>query len=158
MRVIVVSDTHGRADMLLSAVRNTPGADMLLHLGDGQRDCAALDGVFEGAVRTVRGNCDFTCDACEQTLTPGGVVVYMTHGHLYDAKLTLNKLWYKGRECGADIVCFGHTHVPMLEKQGNLTLLNPGSLRYVGSYGIISILDGKAEINLKRLSPSPHTP
>lgn len=152
MRIIVVSDTHGSPDTLLSALRQEEGADMLLHLGDGLRDCAALDGRYPGEVWKVRGNCDFAVgDTCEQMLMLNGAAIYMTHGHLYDVKMTLNKLWFKGRECGADIVCFGHTHVPLLDKQGKLTLLNPGSLRHGRTYGLITIAGGKAETGLRRL-------
>ena len=31
---------------------------------------------------------------------------------------------------GIDIVMFGHTHKPYLEKDGGITILNPGSLSY----------------------------
>jgi uncharacterized protein len=151
MRIIVVSDTHGSADLLLAAVRQAGKTDMLLHLGDGQRDCAALVGAYDGEVHTVRGNCDYTGDVYERMLVPNGIVIYMTHGHLYDAKMTLNKLWFRGRECGADIVCFGHTHVPLLDRQGKLSLLNPGSLRHVRSYALIDIVGGKASVKLQKL-------
>jgi putative phosphoesterase len=152
MRIIVVSDTHGAPELLLSAVRQAGKTDMLLHLGDGQRDCGALERAYGGEVRMVRGNCDFMGgDLYEQILSPGGVVVFMTHGHLYDAKLTLNKLWYKGQQCGADIVCFGHTHMPLLDRQGKLTLLNPGSLRHGRTYGLIEIRDGKADVKIRDL-------
>lgn len=152
MRIIVVSDTHGSAELLLAAVRHAGKTDMLLHCGDGHRDTAILEANYPGEVWKVRGNCDYSpLEEYEHFLPLNGAKIYMTHGHLFDAKLTLNKLWFKGREMGADVVCFGHTHIPLLEKQGNLTLLNPGSLRHVHTYGIIYIDNGKAEINLRRL-------
>jgi putative phosphoesterase len=152
MRIIVVSDTHGSPDLLLAAVRRAGKTDMLLHLGDGQRDCAVLEGNYDGETYMVRGNCDFApYDVYERFIPLNGASIYMTHGHLFDAKITLNKLWFKGREAGADVVCFGHTHVPLLEKRGKVTLLNPGSLRHGKTYGIIEIKDGKTEISIKRL-------
>lgn len=152
MRIIVVSDTHGSPDLLLEAVRHAGHTDMLLHLGDGQRDCAVLDGVYVGEVYRVRGNCDFAPgDIYERFLPLPGASIFMTHGHLYDAKSTLNKLWFKGREAGVDVVCFGHTHVPLLEKRGEVTLLNPGSLRAGKTYGLIEIRDGKAVVKLYKL-------
>jgi putative phosphoesterase len=151
MRIIAVSDTHGSPDLLLTAVRHAGRTDMLLHLGDGQRDCAALDG-YSGKVWIVRGNCDFSpFDDYEHFLKLDGASIYMTHGHLFDAKITLNKLWYKGREMGADIVCFGHTHVPLLEKQGTVTLLNPGSLKHSKTYGLIEIGQEHSKINIKSM-------
>lgn len=153
MRILVVSDTHGSPGLLLDAVRHAGHTDMLLHLGDGQRDCAVLAGRYDGEVLAVRGNCDFAgLDEPERFLPLGGVSIYMTHGHLYDAKVTLNKLWFKGREAGADVVCFGHTHIPLLEKRGEVTLLNPGSLRYVKTYGLIELAHGKLEMAMHKLN------
>jgi uncharacterized protein len=147
-----VSDTHGSPELLLTAVRRAGRTDMLLHLGDGQRDCSILDSHYSGEVWKVRGNCDFASnDIYEQFLPLNGAVIYMTHGHLLDAKITLNKLWYKGRELGADIVCFGHTHVPLLEKQGTLTLLNPGSLKHSMTYGLIEIGPEGVNVGLKTI-------
>jgi putative phosphoesterase len=152
MRVIAVSDTHGGSDLLLAAVRHAGHTDMLLHLGDGIRDCAALDGKYDGEIHMVRGNCDFApYDVYERLIPLDGVIVYMTHGHLLDAKATLNKLWLKGREVGADIVCFGHTHAPLLDKQGKVTLLNPGSLRHGKTYALLEIRNGKADINIRHV-------
>jgi putative phosphoesterase len=149
MRVIAVSDTHGSPDLLLAAVKHAGHTDALLHAGDGIRDCAVLDGQYDGRIYMVRGNCDFIpCEFFEHMIPLESAVIYLTHGHLFDAKATLNKLWFKGREVGADIVCFGHTHVPLLEKQGKVTLLNPGSLRHGKTYGLIEIKGGKADISI----------
>jgi putative phosphoesterase len=153
MRILVVSDTHGSPDLLLAAVRHAGYTDMLLHLGDGQRDCDALDGSYDGEIYRVRGNCDYApLDVYEHLITlPSGIIIYMTHGHLLDVKTTFNKIWFKGREVDADIVCFGHTHIPLLDKQGKLTLLNPGSLKQGKTYALMEILEGKADISIRRL-------
>jgi uncharacterized protein len=152
MRIIVVSDTHGRADLLQAAVRHAGKTDVLLHLGDGQRDCDMLSGSYIGAIWLVKGNCDFAFDGqYEHLLHLDGVTLYMTHGHLFEVKSTLNKLWYKGIETGADIICFGHTHIPLLDKQGEVTLLNPGSLKGGKTYALIEIRDGKADVQMKSL-------
>lgn len=153
MRILVVSDTHGSTGLLLEAVRHAGSTDMLLHLGDGQRDCSVLDEYYSGEIRTVRGNCDFSSDDnFEQTLALQGSSIFMTHGHMYDAKMSLNRLWQKGRDINVDVVCFGHTHLPILVKQGKLTLMNPGSLRHTRSYGLITIIrDKEPEIRICKL-------
>jgi uncharacterized protein len=152
MRILVVSDSHGNPDLLLAAVRHTGYTDMFLHLGDGLRDCAVLEGKYDGQIYMVRGNCDFVpYDIYEQIIPLDGASIYMTHGHLFDVKNTLNKIWLKGREVGADVVCFGHTHIPLLEKQGNLTLLNPGSLKHGKTYGMIEITAGQPVVSLRHL-------
>lgn len=152
MRIIVVSDTHGSPELLQAAARHAGKTDMLLFLGDGLRDCTALEGCYSGEVWKVRGNCDYMpYDTYEEFLPLNGASIFMTHGHLYDVKATLNKLLIKGRDIGADVICFGHTHVPLLEKRGNITLLNPGSLKNSKTYGMIELKEGKAEIALKKL-------
>ncbi len=152
MRILVVSDTHNSPELLRAAVRHAKGADMLLHCGDGVRDCDALEDIFRGEIARVKGNCDFSPgDVTELFLPLNGANIFLTHGHLYEAKYTLNKLWFKGREVGADIVCFGHTHAPLLERQGEMTLLNPGSLRGGKTYAMITLQDGKADIAMKDL-------
>jgi uncharacterized protein len=152
MRILVVSDTHGSPELLLSAVQHAGKTDMLLFLGDGLRDVAALEGSYEGEVWKVRGNCDYMpYDYYEHFLPLNGASIFMAHGHLYDVKTTLNRMLAKGRELKADVLCFGHTHVPILDKRGNITLLNPGSLRNTKTYGLIELKDGKAEIALRSL-------
>ena len=42
-------------------------------------------------------------------------------------------------EAGADLAVFGHTHIPFYENSGNLILLNPGSIKYTRTFGIIEI-------------------
>jgi uncharacterized protein len=152
MRILVVSDTHGSPDRLLDAVRHAGKTEMLLHLGDGLRDCSILEGKYNGEIYMVRGNCDYTpYDIYERFLPLASASIYMTHGNLFDVKITLNKLWAKGREVGADIVCFGHTHIPLIDKQAKTTLMNPGSLRHGKTYGLIEIQNGKQEITIRNL-------
>lgn len=152
MRILVVSDSHGNPDLLLAAAHRAGKTDMLLFLGDGLRDCAALEGAYAGEVWKVRGNCDYMpYDFYDHFLPLNGTGIYMTHGHLYDVKTTLSRLLARAGEMKADIVCFGHTHVPLLDKRGNITLLNPGSLRHGKTYGLIELADGKANLSIKNL-------
>ena len=47
-------------------------------------------------------------------------------------------------ENGADIVLYGHTHIPRAERLDGIWFLCPGSIRE-GSYGIVDITD-KGEV------------
>ena len=59
----------------------------------------------------------------------GDIRVYVTHGHLYDVKQSPMKLIYRAKELGANIVCFGHTHVLGAEYIDDIFFVNPGSLK-----------------------------
>ena len=37
-------------------------------------------------------------------------------------------MFYLGKENNADIVMFGHIHVPVVEKSDGVTIVNPGSI------------------------------
>ena len=71
----------------------------------------------------------------------------MTHGHRYNVRFNYTSLYYKGLELKADIVLFGHTHVPLNIKENNLIIMNPGSPSLPRSqdrkktFGIIEIGD-----------------
>lgn len=44
--------------------------------------------------------------------------------------MTLEHLIREARERNADIIIFGHTHVPYLEIGRDMAVMNPGSLTY----------------------------
>ena len=84
--------------------------DALLHLGDGAgdlpRDCPGT---------AVRGNCDLASSAADKiTLDLGGVKAFITHGHLYRVKYSVDSLVYAAMEAGASLALYGHTHIPNL--------------------------------------------
>ena len=139
MNILVVSDTHGRADRLRElSERVRP--DMLLFLGDGLRDLYVLPESLD--VLAVRGNCDWsdrdTPD--ERVVRIGKYTVFMTHGHRYGVKSSLEAAVAAAIAAGADVLLYGHTHRPMercvaagrmlagIELPRGLTVLCPGSL------------------------------
>ncbi len=113
MNIVVASDTHGRADRLAEVLRRA-GADVLLFLGDGLRDLAVVDEA-RVTVRAVRGNCDWFWgeSAPEARLESFGKYrVFMTHGHRYGVKSGIEHAAAAAAENGADVLLYGHTHVP----------------------------------------------
>jgi hypothetical protein len=129
--LVILSDTHGTDDARLrgrtrDAVRD---ADAVVHAGDFTT-ATVLD-AFEDAAATlyaVHGNADDPAvrerlpDA--RTLTFGGVTVAVTHTRR-GGSTALSLL---GRERGADVVVFGHSHRPtVVSGAAGPLLLNPGS-------------------------------
>lgn len=118
--------------------------DLVLHAGDvGTLD--VLDALSAIApVVAVHGN-DDTDEAqrelpYQQLLSAGGLRLLLTHAHYPDRadELTarrddrwapkLERRAAMGRQAGAQIVAFGHTHVPMAVPWGELLLVNPGAI------------------------------
>lgn len=111
MDILIVSDTHGRRDRLSEVLRRN-GAGVLLFLGDGLRDLEVVP--EEVTVRAVRGNCDFTGrDVPEVRVENFGTCrIFMTHGHRFGVKGSLVSATLAAVEADADILLYGHTHVP----------------------------------------------
>jgi putative phosphoesterase len=140
MRILVCSDSHGRRDRLVLALEQQPGAGILAFLGDGAADAAFFAREPGRAAYLVRGNCDGA--ACGlplwEAFTVLGKNVLCTHGHAAGVKFGLEGLLRAGRERGADLVLFGHTHEPLVYYEGGVTLFNPGSI-HDGNYGFADI-------------------
>lgn len=130
MKVLIVSDTHGREQNLAEALEQTGPIDQLIHLGDvegGAEHIRELGGDAPAAI--IAGNNDFFCDLPnERIFTLGGHRIFMTHGHGYFVHSGTLYLKREARKKGADIVMFGHTHKPYMEEDNELLVLNPGSL------------------------------
>ena len=130
MKVLIVSDTHGREQNLAEALEQTGPIDQLIHLGDvegGAEHIRELAGDAPAAI--IAGNNDFFCDLPnERIFTLGGHRIFMTHGHGYFVHSGTLYLKREARKKGADIVMFGHTHKPCMEEDNELLVLNPGSL------------------------------
>ncbi len=146
MRILVFSDTHGMTDPCINTVNKIAKVDMILHAGDVSQDAEDLSYIFPDIpVRYVCGNCEISRIAHELELDVEGKRIYLTHGHMHNVKYeaAYTSLIARAQKCGADIAVFGHTHKPICNNLGNLILLNPGSVRYGNTYGVIEIEDGR---------------
>ena len=112
-KLLVISDTHGhRANMTL-ALSRVGEVDMIIHLGDYSRDAEHLRTLTKTPVHGVKGNCDFNASAeAEWLQTLEGVRILAVHGHKQGVKLSLMNLGLYALEKQAQLVLFGHTHVP----------------------------------------------
>ena len=151
MKVLVVTDSHGRLDYLMEMYeREKP--DIVISAGDYSEDVEELSYVYEDSkYYIVRGNCDYMDRNNEDNLEIdlGEKKVFITHGHLYGVKTSYDylRMEAKGREC--DLCIFGHTHIPFLEED-TPTLFNPGAAKDK-VYGIIRIKNDILKIEQKKL-------
>lgn len=144
-RIGIISDSHHSEENLIKVIDKLKEVDMILHLGDNINDCDIIRRMLAVEVYGVLGNCDVGKDGLkEQVLTIEGKRIFMTHGHKYNVKHSLNRLFYKALELEADIILFGHTHYALNAVEDNIVFFNPGSITSPrGSkdktYGILEI-------------------
>lgn len=139
--MLIISDSHGWTKELQNVRKRHQDIEDAIHCGDSEleKDDHSLAGY-----RTVKGNCDWTGDFPNEIIFEhGGLTFLVTHGHLFDIKSSLMKLEYRAQEVGADIVCFGHSHVAYAENINGRLFINPGSIRLPrqfseGTYGVLT--------------------
>ncbi|HFZ8994281.1 TPA: phosphodiesterase [Citrobacter freundii] len=160
MKLMFVSDIHGSlpaTERLLTLFAQS-GAQWLVVLGDllnhgprnalpeGYAPAQVAERLNEYAARiiAVRGNCDsevdqmllrFPITAPWQQVLLADKRIFLTHGHLFGGD-NLPALQ------SGDILAYGHTHLPVAEKRGELYHFNPGSVSipkggFAASYGIL---------------------
>ena len=127
--------------------------DAVLHLGGHASDCERIIQTFPRIyLRAVRGNCDFgEAELDRDEFVLGGKRFFMTHGNLYGVKMGLDSLVNTAMCAEADIVLFGHTHIPFYDEYGELYIINPGSVGYDGDYGVIEIDNDRIEYTQKNI-------
>lgn len=132
MKILVLSDSHSSLRFMRRCVeRIVP--DAVVHLGDYYDDGEVLAEAYPHIpVHQVAGNCDkYRCPVHARLMlcyTLGGVMMYMTHGHIHHVKAGIGGLTAEARRYGAQAVLYGHTHIPDCHQEPDgLWVLNPGS-------------------------------
>ncbi len=139
-KIGVLSDTHGLLrEQVIGRLR---GCDLILHAGDlgSPSILAELRAIAE--VVAVRGNVDTGSWAnalsLEEYVDIAGRRICVVHD--------LSTLSLDPISAGVDIVIYGHSHKPALERKGGILYLNPGSagpkrFRLPVSMAILSVAD-----------------
>ena len=131
MKILIVSDTHGRHQALDRALEEAGKIDMFIHLGDVEGGEDYLEAVVECEKHIIRGNNDFFTELPrEEEFEIGPYHAFITHGHYYYVSMDVDTIIEEARSRNADIVMFGHTHKPYIEIDEDVTILNPGSVSY----------------------------
>jgi len=131
-RVLIISDTHGSFEQFASRLTELGDIDMVLHMGDVEREDEYIRKYFKCPCLFVKGNCDiYDLDLpLELTFKLGKYTAFMAHGHEYHVKSSYQNILYRAEELGCNLVFFGHTHNRMIKAFDDITLVNPGSLKY----------------------------
>lgn len=161
MRLGIVSDSHGNIEALQKAAGKMGPVSVLIHAGDFYEDAlelARLTGLPGSALKAVRGNCDISRRGQQEELfSAGGVRVYLTHGHRYEVKRSLEKLCRRAKEVRARVVVFGHSHLASLLWRDDILFVNPGSVclprgNSAGSCAVLEINENELLSDKRRLS------
>ncbi|WP_328212060.1 metallophosphoesterase [Brevibacillus centrosporus] len=126
MGILVMSDSHGLVREVAQVVGRHK-VEKILHCGDF---CVDHTRDPFSKMTLVRGNCDTTkAVPTEQQTKWNDLHILQTHGHLFGVKSSLLRLHYRAEETGANVVIFGHSHVPVCGVERDVLFLNPGSLQ-----------------------------
>lgn len=124
MKVILVSDSHGKDEALEAVLKAYPDADAFIHCGDIEADQSQFPSFV-----IVRGNNDLFFDYPEERILEiGGHRLYITHSHqfMYSKRVAQLASMAKSKYC--DICCYGHTHIAADEMCDGVRVINPGSI------------------------------
>lgn len=173
MKIFFISDIHGSLSALKAALdafhsencsRIAILGDLMYHgprnpLPDDYRpaEVSSLINGYKDRIIAVRGNCDSEVDQMlveypmmetYAQIVDGERSIFLTHGHVFgpDKLPPLRK---------GDIFAFGHTHIPVAEKSGEIFLFNPGStsLPKNGNPPTYGIFDGTS-LSVKKMDGS----
>lgn len=158
MKVGIVSDTHGRDDLLRAAIEKLKnnGAEVLVHCGDvGSHECVEILGQSGMKIYMVAGNSDkfhpmlkSAADAWNINFHPvclefsvNGHTLAVTHGNddeIIASLKSCDKVKY---------LCHGHTHKIRDEVSGNCRMINPGAIHNPRDpgYPTVAMLDTASE-------------
>lgn len=157
MKVLIVSDTHGRDKYLLQTLQKVSPIDLMIHLGDFGGTEEYIKSIANCSVEMISGNNDlFKEYPKEKVIMIGNFTVFLTHGHRYGIYYNISQIKEAAKVRQANIVMFGHTHVPMIDLKGGIWAINPGSIALprqrnrIPSYIIMDIdKEGKAHFTIK---------
>ncbi len=131
MKILIVSDTHGKTYHLDQILENVSPIDYFIHLGDVCDVDLFTSVEIKCPKAIIAGNNDFFVPyPKEDMITIAGRKIWLTHGHRYDIYYGTHRIKAAAREKGADIVMCGHSHYPLIEIDDDIVVLNPGSVTF----------------------------
>lgn len=134
LRLGVVADTHGsaapsrRSSDFVAAFFARAAVDLILHAGDAGHASVLEALEVVAPVVAVRGNAD-PVDLIEALpdrvwIEAGSRTILLLHGH---HGKTAAKAAREAAAPDIDMIVFGHSHRPLIDREGETILFNPGS-------------------------------
>ena len=138
MKILLISDTHGKNDVIDYLYRLYPNMDLYLHAGDS---CAESFSLYP--FQSVKGNCDFDYNLSERFLTS------TPYGNLL-MKHVPNMSYEELKKQNIKIYIFGHLHERHFYNKDGIYYISPGSTsrekdQYNNGYMILEVTSEKVE-------------
>lgn len=152
MKILVFSDSHRFLSGMYAALElHQP--QQVIHLGDMMDDAEQVAEHYSKLpFCMVPGNCDgWTISApVKKQISLAGKSILLSHGHRWGVKSGYDAAIADARAVNADILLFGHTHIPLCRQlEDGLWMMNPGPAR--SSYGLIEIEAGNISCTLQQI-------
>ncbi len=145
MRIVVISDSHKRSDIIEKILYAQPDAKAVFFLGDNAGDIEDFQYIFpDKQFYILSGNCDyFSTYPSSNIATVFGKKIFYTHGHTLSVKHGTENLLKSAKQSGCDIALYGHTHISNILYEDGIYIVNPGSCSQARegkqSYAVIDI-------------------
>ena len=155
MKLLLFSDNHRDRASIKQIIRKNPKSDLIISLGDSEMKKHEL---VEQHIQGVKGNYPFEPDLPKElTYEFHGLKLYMTHGHHFSVKLGLTRLLNFAAYNDIKIVCFGHTHRPLIKEIDDILFINPGSsskskMHNECSYAVLELSDEYIKAVIKTIT------
>ena len=152
MKILIVSDTHGRNNGYLDLLEQSEKMDMVIHCGDVEGSEYLISESSGCKTVIVQGNNDYFSDLPREMIVKlGKYKALVTHGHAYYVNMGYEHLVREAKKRKVDMVIYGHTHRPVITEENGIKVLNPGSLAYPRQEGrkytyIIMEIDESGEV------------
>ena len=148
MRIVVISDSHGRTNVIDKILFSQKEAKHVFFLGDNVRDIEDFEFLYpDKSFYVVAGNCDYGLFSPTTGIKEiEGVKIFYTHGHTFSVKSTTEHLLKAAKQNECKIALYGHTHIADTVYEDGVYLVNPGPVshprRGSPSYAVIDIEKG----------------
>lgn len=162
MRILAISDTHGKIEALEKVFLLHPEADLYIHCGDGERELNSFLMAYPeytGRTYHVKGNCDWSSTSPTELILDleDGHRLFAVHGHEHLSGGT-GSLYLQAQSENVDLVLYGHLHRRADKLMGRVHIVSPGSAAQPRdglppSYALIDIIGKNIVVSLADVPP-----
>ena len=149
MLIGLISDTHSL--MRAEALAALTGVELILHAGDVGSPSVLRELQAIAPTQAVYGNVDDPVLGLPRTLdlVLDGLRIHVSHGHELGSPTPANLV----HQYRAEVIVYGHTHKPLVERTAHTLVVNPGAagprrFNLKPSVGLLTLSKGTASVEI----------